>query len=38
MQIFVETLTGTTITLEDNSSDTIQDVKTKIQEKERLVF
>jgi ubiquitin len=31
MQIFVKTLTGKTITLEVESSDTIDNVKTKIQ-------
>ena len=34
MQIFVKTLTGKTITLEVESSDTIENVKTKIQDKE----
>jgi ubiquitin len=34
MQIFVKTLTGKTITLEVESSDTIQAVKQKIQDKE----
>lgn len=34
MQIFVKTLTGKTITLDVESSDTIQHVKEKIQEKE----
>src|SRR5271163_1831332 len=34
MQIFVKTLTGKTITLEVESSDTIETVKTKIQDKE----
>jgi ubiquitin len=34
MQIFVETLTGKTITLEVESSDTIEMVKRKIQDKE----
>jgi ubiquitin C len=34
MQIFVKTLTGKTITLEVESSDTIGDVKAKIQDKE----
>ena len=33
-QIFVKTLTGRTITLEVESSDTIENVKTKIQDKE----
>jgi ubiquitin len=34
MQIFVKTLTGRTITLEIESSDTIETVKNKIQDKE----
>ena len=34
MQIFVKTLTGKTITLEVEASDTIENVKTKIQDKE----
>ena len=34
MQIFVKTLTGKTITLEVEPSDTIENVKTKIQDKE----
>ena len=34
LQIFVKTLTGKTITLEVESSDTIENVKSKIQDKE----
>ena len=34
MQIFVKTLTGKTITLEVEASDTIENVRTKIQDKE----
>ena len=37
MQIFVKTLTGKTITLEVEPSDTIENVKTKIQEKEQIL-
>ena len=33
MQIFVKTLTGKTITLEVEATDTIEAIKTKIQDK-----
>merc|ERR1712023_425345 len=36
VQIFVKTLTGKTITLDFNASDTIGNVKAKIQDKERI--
>ena len=36
MQIFVKNMSGKTITLKVEASDTIEDVKAKIQDKERI--
>ena len=38
MQIFVKTLTGKTITLEVEASDTIENVKAKIQVNSKFLF
>ena len=36
MQIFIKTLTGRTFTLDCEPSDTIEQIKTEIQDKERI--
>jgi large subunit ribosomal protein L40e len=38
IQIFVKTLTGKTITLDVEAADTIENVKAKIQDQQRLIF